>query len=69
MSLRDAQAIHQAAEVFGQRGGVIRPLRIGPLVPAPSVGDDVETVREGRRKIVKDVRIVALAVDEDQPWA
>ena len=61
MSLGDAQAIHQAAEVFGQRGGVVRPLRVGLAVSPPSVGDDPEAVGEGRRKIVEDVRVVEVS--------
>src|SRR5580704_19276754 len=66
MSLSNAQAIHQAAEIFGTRGGVERSLRIGVAVPTQIVGDDSEVIAEGRRKIVENVRVVETAVDEDQ---
>jgi hypothetical protein len=66
MSLGDVQTIHQAAEVFGQRGGVIRLLRIGPAVPPPIVGKDSEAISKGGRKIVEDVRVTEAAVDKDQ---
>ena len=66
MSLGDVQTIHQAAEVFGQRGGVIRPLRLGPAVPPPIVGEDSEAVGEGERKIVEDVRVPEATVNKDQ---
>src|SRR5713101_1526178 len=66
MSLSNAQAIHQAAEIFATRAGVERPLRIGVAVPTQIVGDDSEVVAEGRRKLVENVRVVETAVDEDQ---
>src|SRR5258708_26071913 len=66
MSLSNAQAIHQAAEVFGASGGVERSFRIGAAVPTQIVGDDSEVAGEGRRKIVENVRVVETAVDEDQ---
>lgn len=66
MSLGNARAIHQAAEVFGASGGVERPLRIGVAVPTEIIGDDSEVVGEGRRKIVENVRVIETAVDQDQ---
>src|SRR5260370_34115051 len=66
MSLSNAQAIHQATEVFGASGGVERSIRIGAAVPTQIVGDDSEVAGEGRRKVVENGRGVETAVDEDQ---
>src|SRR5580700_6382286 len=66
MSLSNAQAIHQAAEVFGASGGVERAFRIRAAVPTQIVGDNSEVISEGRRKIVENVCVVETAVDEDQ---
>ena len=66
MSLSNAQAIHQAPEVFSAGSGVERPLCIGVAVPTQIIGDDSEVVGEGGCKIVENVRVVESAVDEDQ---
>src|SRR5260370_11131665 len=68
MTLSNAQAIHQAAKVFGAGGGVERSFGIGAAVPTQIVGDDSEVAGEGRRKSVENVRVVETAVDEDQHW-
>jgi hypothetical protein len=66
VSLSNAQAIHQTAEVSGASHGVEWLLGFGEAVPTQIVGDDSEVVSERRRKIVENVRVVETAVDEDQ---
>lgn len=65
VGLGNPEAVHEAAKVLGQCCGVVRFFRFGVAVPALSIGDNPETFGECRRKIVKDVRIVSLAMDQD----